>query len=163
MGRAPQYQASARIAFFDAAVERYLGDAGQFVILGAGFDSRAYRLPRGTAIRSFEVDAPQTQAVKRGMLAKAGIDASGVTFVAADFETEDWLAMLVAAGFRPEEPALFLWEGVTMYLDRDAVEDTLRKIAGTASGGVVAFDYFTTEALRSGALYWRYGRMATRA
>src|SRR5262245_13462629 len=96
----PRYEASARIAFFDAALERYLGDVGQFVILGAGFDTRAYRLPGGTTIRSFEVDVPQTQAVKKEMLAKAGIDASGVTFVSADFESEDWLAKLVGAGFR---------------------------------------------------------------
>jgi O-methyltransferase involved in polyketide biosynthesis len=50
-----------------------------------------------------------------------------------------------------------------MYLDREAVEDTLRKIASCASGSVVAFDYFTTEPLQSSALYWRYGRAATRA
>jgi methyltransferase (TIGR00027 family) len=159
----PLYQASARIPFFDAAIERYVGTAGQLVILGAGFDTRAYRLPSGSALRSFEVDTPATQAVKRAMLAKARIDASRVTFVAADFETEDWLAKLVAAGFRPDEPALFLWEGVTPYLDRDAIEDTLRTIAGTARGSAVAFDYFTTEPLRSRGLYWRYGRMMTRA
>jgi O-methyltransferase involved in polyketide biosynthesis len=50
-----------------------------------------------------------------------------------------------------------------MYLDREAVEDTLRKIASTVQGSVVAFDYFTTEPLTSRALYWRYGRSATAA
>ena len=50
-----------------------------------------------------------------------------------------------------------------MYLDREAVETTLRKIAGTAKGSVVAFDYFTTEPLESQALYWRYARAMTRA
>jgi len=102
--------------------------------------------------------SPKAQAVKREMLDKAGIDSSRVTFVAADFETEDWLARLVEAGFNPGEPALFLWEGVMVYLDREAVEDTLRKVAGTAKGSVLAFDYFTTEPLESQALYWRYGR-----
>lgn len=81
----------------------------------------------------------------------------------ADFEKEDWLARLVAVDFDPSRPALFLWEGVTMYLERTAVEGTLRKIASTAKGSVVAFDYFTTEALTSRALYWRYGRFATKA
>jgi O-methyltransferase involved in polyketide biosynthesis len=52
---------------------------------------------------------------------------------------------------------------VTVYLDREVVEDTLRKIASTAHGSLVAFDYFTTEALGSRALYWRYGRAATKA
>jgi methyltransferase (TIGR00027 family) len=159
----PQYEASARIWFFDAAVDRYLPDVAQFVILGAGFDTRAYRLPNDTRVRVFEVDSPQTQIVKRETLQKAGIDSNGVTFVPADFEKEDWLACLTVAGFDPGKRTLFLWEGVTMYLDREAVEDTLRKVASTAHGSVVAFDYFTTEPLESRALYWRYGRATTKA
>ena len=81
----------------------------------------------------------------------------------ADFEKDDWLKRLVDAGFDPGQPALFLFEGVMIYLDREAVEATLRKIASTAKGTVVAFDYFTTEPLVSQAPYWRYGRMMTRA
>jgi methyltransferase (TIGR00027 family) len=106
---------------------------------------------------------PQTQAAKRQLLQQARIDASGVTFVPADFETEDWLVRLTEAGFDPHQPALFLWEGVIMYLDRAAAESTLRKVASTAPGSRLVFDYFTTEPLRSGSLYWRYGRAATRA
>lgn len=155
----PQYEASARIAFFDEAVERYRPDVAQFVILGAGFDTRAYQWP----MHAFEVDTPRTQRVKRETLLAAGVDASGVTFVPADFETEDWLGRLVAAGFDPARRTLFLWEGVTMYLDRDAVEDTLRKVASTAPGSVVAFDYFTAEALSSGKPYWRFARATTKA
>ncbi|MEV6138292.1 SAM-dependent methyltransferase [Nocardia sp. NPDC051990] len=159
----PQYEVSARTWFFDAAVDRYLPDVAQFVILGAGFDTRTYRLPTDTRVRVFEVDSPQTQMVKRKTLEKAGIGSTGVTFVPADFEKEDWLACLTTAGFDPGQRTLFLWEGVTMYLDRAAVEDTLRKIASTANGSVVAFDYFTTEAFQSRALFWRYGRATTKA
>ncbi len=159
----PQYEASARIAFFDAAVDRYLADIDQFVILGAGFDTRAFRLPKDAGVRSFEVDAPKTHAIKREMVKKAGIDSAQITFVAADFEKEDWLNRLVDAGFDTNKPALFLWEGVIPYLDREAVEDTLCKIAGTAKGSVVAFDYITTEPLKSQGLYWRYARAGTRA
>ena len=65
---AMQYEASARVTFFDSVVDRYLGGISQFVILGAGFDSRAFRLPEGTRVRSFEVDTPATQAAKREML-----------------------------------------------------------------------------------------------
>lgn len=158
----PQYEVSARTAFFDSVVERYLTDIRQLVILGAGFDTRAFRLPNAPRVRTFEVDAPKTQAVKLDVLEKSGIESSRVTFVAADLEKEDWLARLVAAGFDPRRPALFLWEGVTMYLGKAAVEATLRKIASTANGSVVAFDYFTTEALTSHDLYWRYGRFATK-
>jgi methyltransferase (TIGR00027 family) len=97
------------------------------------------------------------------MLDKVGIDTSGCVFVAADFEKKDWLERLVEAGFDMTQPALFLWEGVTPYLDRAAVEDTLRKIAGTAQGSVVAFDYFTTEVLESQALYLRLVRASLKA
>lgn len=158
-----QYEASARVTFFDSVVDRYLTDVAQFVILGAGFDTRAFRLPKDAQIQSFEVDAPKTQAIKRVMVQRAGIDPAGVTFVAADFEKDDWLSLLVDAGFDTNKPALFLWEGVIMYLDREAVEDTLRKIASTARGSVVAFDYFTTEPLESHALYWRFARAGTKA
>ncbi|MEV4123977.1 SAM-dependent methyltransferase [Nocardia sp. NPDC049707] len=159
----PQYEASARTWYFDAAVDRYLPDVAQFVILGAGFDTRPYRLPTDARVRVFEIDSPQTQMVKRETLEKAGIGSSGVTFVPADFEKDDWLACLTEAGFDPGGRTLFLWEGVTMYLDRAAVEDTLRKIASTAHGSIVAFDYFTTEAFQSRALFWRYGRATTTA
>jgi methyltransferase (TIGR00027 family) len=159
----PQFEASARVTFVDAAVERYLATINQFVILGAGFDTRAFRLPRPGQIRCFEVDTPRTQSTKRQLLRATGIDASGVTFVAADFETEDWLARLVEAGFDASQPAVCLWEGVIMYLDRPAVESTLRKVASLAKGSVLVFDYFTSESLSSPGLYWRYGRAATRA
>lgn len=158
-----QYEASARVAFFDAAVEGYLAEVDQFVILGAGFDTRVFRLPKGARVRSFEVDASKTQALKCAMLAQIGIDATGVTFVTADLEKEDWLTRLVDAGFDSGKPALFLWEGVMMYLNREAVVATLRKIAGTARDSVVAFDYLTIEPLESRALYWRYARAGTRA
>jgi methyltransferase (TIGR00027 family) len=158
----PQDEASARVTFIDAAVDRYLAEVTQFVILGAGFDTRALRLPEGSRVRSFEVDTPRTLATNPAMLKKAGIDSAGVAFVAADFKTEDWLTKLVNAGFDPNRLTLFLWEGVTMYLDREAVESTLRKIASTARGSVVVFDYFTAEPLESQALYWRYARSMTR-
>lgn len=158
-----QYLASARQTFFDAVVERHLANMSQFVILGAGFDTRVYRLPKDAQVRSFEVDASKTQGAKRELLKKAGIDTREVTFVSADFETEDWLTRLVEAGFDIGKPALFLWEGVMIYLERKAVETTLRKIASTAAGSVVAFDYYTTESLESPALYWRFARAATKA
>jgi methyltransferase (TIGR00027 family) len=150
-----QNQGAARQTFYDRVVQQYLPERAQFVILGAGFDTRALNQPKDAKVRSFEVDTPATIAVKREMLAKAGIDATGVALTAADFEKEDWLAKLIEVGFDPGKPALFIWEGVTPYLDRAAVEDTLRKIASTAKGSVVAFDYFTTEVLESDALMMR--------
>ena len=160
-----QNQAAARQTFYDSVVDRCLASVAQLVILGAGFDTRAFRLPEETRrqVRSFEVDAPKTMAIKRQVLQQAGIDPAGVALVSADFEKEDWISRLVEAGFDTNTPALFLWEGVTPYLDKSAVEDTLRKIAGTAKGSVVAFDYFTTEVLESQALYLRIVRASLRA
>jgi methyltransferase (TIGR00027 family) len=145
----------ARQTFFDGVVDRYLPDMAQLVILGAGFDTRAFNLPKDTRIRSFEVDAPKTLAVKRETLQEAGIDTTGVNFVAADFGKDDWLQRLVEAGFDPGKPTLFIWEGVIMYLEREAAESALRKIASTAKGSLVAFDYFTAEVLESQTLYMR--------
>lgn len=159
----PMYEASARVPFFDRAVETYLQRIDQFVILGAGYDTRALAVSADTRINCFEVDMPKTQQLKREALVRAGIDARGVVFVPADFEKDDWLAELVGAGFDRTKPALFIWEGVTMYLDKEAFLGTLRKIASLPIGTAVAFDYFTTEALESKAVYWQYARATTRA
>jgi methyltransferase (TIGR00027 family) len=159
-------QGFARQTFYDRVVEQYLPEISQFVILGAGLDTRALRLkgmPQYAQVRSFEIDTPPTLAYKREKLGQAGIDAAGVTFVPADFENEDWFTRLVAAGFNPSEPALFIWEGVTPYLNEAAVKDSLRKIASTASGSIVAFDYFTSEVLESPALAMRSVRASLNA
>ena len=150
-----QNQGGARQTFYDRVVQQYIPEMAQFVILGAGYDTRALNLPKDTPVQSFEVDTPATSAGKRETLAKAGIDTTGVAFVAANFETEDWLTKLIDAGFDRGKPTLFIWEGVTPYLDREAVQDTLRKIAGTTAGTIVAFDHFTTEVLESDALMMR--------
>jgi methyltransferase (TIGR00027 family) len=171
-------QGGARQTLFDSVLEQYLPGITQFVILGAGFDTRALRLkgmPQYASVRSFEIDTPPTLAFKREKLAQAGIDTTGVAFVPADFEKDNWLARLIDAGFDPSRPALFIWEGVVPYLDQEAVKDTLRKIASTAQssgtaygsdtavGSVVAFDYFTSEVLESQALTMRSVRASLNA
>jgi methyltransferase (TIGR00027 family) len=153
-----QHQSASRTTFYDAALERHIAGVDQLVILGAGFDTRSYRLSSGTRVRCFEVDTPKTQLFKREMLKKAGVDTTRVTYVAADFEEEDWFEKLVDVGFEPTKPSLFIWEAVTMYLDREVVGSTLRKIAGTAAGSVVAFDYFSLEIIESRSLMMRYAR-----
>jgi methyltransferase (TIGR00027 family) len=158
-----QNQGGARQTFYDRVVQQYIPEMAQFVILGAGYDTRALNLPKGTPVRSFEVDTPATSAGKRETLAKAGLDTTGVALVAADFEQEDWLAKLMEAGFNVGQPTLFIWEGVTPYLDKEAIQDTLRKIASTAQGSRVAFDYFTTEVLESKALMMRSIRASLNA
>jgi methyltransferase (TIGR00027 family) len=159
-------QGFARQTLFDSVVEQYLPDITQFVNLGAGFDTRALRLkgtPKYAPVRSFEIDTPATLAFKGERLTKAGIDSTGITFVPADFEKEDWLTRLINAGFDPSQPALYIWDGVVPYLDQEAVKDTLRKIASTAKGSILAFDYFTSEVLESQAPSMRSVRASLKA
>jgi len=134
---------SARATFVDAAIERYLPGVEQFVELGAGYDTRTVQLQHNHRIRCFEVDLPKTQQLKRELLHQCGVDTSGVRFVSANFLTDNWLDNLIKTDFEPRKPTFFLWEGVTYYLSREAMEKTFRTIATSAPGSVVVFDYAT--------------------
>jgi methyltransferase (TIGR00027 family) len=138
-----RHSSSVRATFVDAAIERYLPGVEQFVVLGAGYDTRTVQLQHDRRIRCFEVDLPKTQQLKRELLHQCGVDASGVKFVSANFLTDNWLDNLAKAGFDPGKPTFFLWEGVTYYLTREAMEKTFRIIATIAPGSVVVFDYAT--------------------
>jgi methyltransferase (TIGR00027 family) len=115
----------------------------QYLILGAGLDTFAYRNPyRDEGLRVFEVDHPGTQGWKQQLLADAriGVPAS-LTFVPADLERDDLRSALRQAGFRADLPACVNWMGVTMYLTAEAVAATLRVAAGFAAGSRLCFDY----------------------
>jgi methyltransferase (TIGR00027 family) len=114
----------------------------QYVILGAGLDTFAYRNPHGAALRIYEVDFPATQSWKRRKLAAAGIPLpAALSFVPVDFESDSLAARLSAAGFDPAQPAFFTWLGVTMYLTDAALTSTLGFVAATGPGGGLVFDY----------------------
>ncbi|HKX41767.1 MAG TPA: class I SAM-dependent methyltransferase [Burkholderiaceae bacterium] len=115
----------------------------QYVLLGAGLDTFAYRNPYSSAgLRVFEVDHPGTQRWKRQLLAEASIEApSSLTFVPVDFERDELAGALRQAGFRADQPACVSWMGVTMYLTADAVLATLGTVAGFAAGSCLCFDY----------------------
>lgn len=113
----------------------------QYVLLGAGLDTFAYRNPH-QGVRVFEVDHPATQAWKRNILRRAAIPEPGsLTFVPVHFERQTAMDALVAAGFDRTAPAFFAWLGVTMYLQEDAVYSMLRDIAAMPAGTGVIFDY----------------------
>ena len=115
----------------------------QYVVVGAGLDTFAYRNPyHDEGLRVFEVDHPGTQRWKRQLLAEAGMaEPASLTFVAADFEHEELASALHQAGFRADQAACVSWMGVTMYLTADAVAATLRTVAGFAAGSRLCFDY----------------------
>ena len=135
----------ARTRYIDDRLQRQIdGGLRQLVILGAGYDSRAYRFEDvKRRIRVFEVDQPATQQLKKGKLREMFQNLPDhVTFVPVDFQTDDLEASLAANGYDPQLPTLFIWEGVTMYIDPSAVDDTLAFIArNTGTGSAVIFDY----------------------
>lgn len=121
-----------RTASIDRRVRHLVGPRcgfSQVVILGAGLDTRAARLA-APGVRFFEVDHPATQAEKqRRMAALPGFDRAAARYVGCDFERDDFLDGLVRAGFRADQPAAFVWEGVACYLTETAVRATLHRVA----------------------------------
>jgi methyltransferase (TIGR00027 family) len=116
--------------------------ARQFVVLGAGLDTTAYRALPSQDLHIFEVDHPATQAWKRKRLADAGIpQPAALTFVSVDFEHATLAEGLAAAGFDPAQQTFFTWLGVVPYLTDDAIFSTLGFIAGLPGGAHVVFDY----------------------
>jgi methyltransferase (TIGR00027 family) len=119
----------------------------QYVILGAGMDTFAFR--RSDLVEQlqiFEVDHPETQAFKRQRLAAAGLDPpKAVHFIPANLERENLAAVLQHSAYDPELLTFFGWMGVTYYLDSESVFATWREIAEVAPGGSsVVFDYLDT-------------------
>jgi len=131
--------------------ERYVDDimrneltagAGQIVVLGAGFDTRAYRLDRPDVV-VFEVDHPDTQADKRGALADVVVPfPATVRFVPVDFDIDDLDERLTAAGYDPARRTVFVWQGVIPYLTQTGVDHTLAVVArNTHPHSLLVFDY----------------------
>src|SRR5271170_6502917 len=141
---------------FMAARSRYAEDelaravahgVGQYVVLGAGLDTFAYRNPHA-GLRVFEVDHPATQAWKREQLQAAGIAIpAALTFVPVDFERQTLAEGLGQAGFDLGAAAFFSWLGVTPYLTREACMITLSFVAAMPAGSGVVFDFAIDPAL----------------
>ncbi len=141
---------------FMAARSRYAEDeldravvhgVGQYVVLGAGLDTFAYRNPHA-GLRVFEVDHPATQAWKRERLQAAGIAIpASLTFVPVDFEKQTLADGLGQSGFDTNAAAFFSWLGVVPYLTRDACMSTLGFIAKLPAGSGVVFDFAVDPAL----------------
>jgi methyltransferase (TIGR00027 family) len=113
----------------------------QYVILGAGLDTFAYRNPFA-ALRVFEVDFPATQQWKHELLAAAGITVpDNVTFIALDLEHKSLAESLLEAGLNAAEPAFFGWLGVVPYLTLEAFRSTIATIGRLPAGTAVSFDY----------------------
>jgi methyltransferase (TIGR00027 family) len=126
----------------DVARSAILSGVRQMVILGAGFDCRAHRMPELRECVVFEVDRPETQGAKREKLRRAKAPVrSDVRYVAVDFLRDEVSDRLAKAGWDATMPSLFVWEGVTNYLTEAAVTGVLSWIGRAAPGSTVVFTY----------------------
>jgi methyltransferase (TIGR00027 family) len=128
--------------FDDAWDTAHAGGTRQLVLLGAGLDGRAFRLPNVGDTTVFEVDHPATQELKRrrarGLTSRAGQH----VYVPIDFERDRLTDALEAAGHRRDQPTFWLWEGVTPYLTPDAQQATVSAVAASsAPGSRIAMTY----------------------
>ena len=131
-----------RTSFIDERVEKAASQVGQVLVLGAGFDTRAFRLGSLASLPVFEVDHPSTQAIKERAIARLKHRRANITFVGVDFVRDDLSERLERSGFVRRLTTLVLWEGVTNYLTADAVRETFTSIAAlTGSGSPVLFTY----------------------
>ncbi len=142
----------ARTRVFDQAfVDALERGFSQIVLLGSGMDTRALRFQdqnRGAKI--FDLDICATQRYKRKILERKKVALpKTLVFVPIDFNKERLADVLTQAGYREEQQTLFLWEGVTMYLEAEAVDGTLAFIhSSAAEGSIVVFDYIRASVLR---------------
>jgi methyltransferase (TIGR00027 family) len=148
--RAPSRPSSVSLRAFLVARSRFAEDtlataiaagARQYVLLGAGLDTFAYRNADAT-LKVFEVDHPDTQRWKLSLLAENGIAVpSTATHVPVDFQHDVLAERLAAAGFDASQPAVFAWLGVVPYLTDEGFTATLRTLSGYAAGSVLVMDY----------------------
>ena len=136
----------ARVRYFDDFVRASINEGlEQLVIMGAGYDTRAYRIEdlKGR-VRIFEVDHPDTQCVKQEKLQEIfGSIPSHVTFVSIDFETDTLGQRLFDSGYERAKKTLFIMEGLIMYLPPEAVDETLSFISkNSCKGSAIIFDYY---------------------
>ncbi|MBA2541945.1 MAG: SAM-dependent methyltransferase [Deltaproteobacteria bacterium] len=139
-------------------VERHAGRRTQLLVLGAGYDCRALRMPELDDTRVFEIDHPATQGHKKQVFERHGID-TPATFVTWDFEqrpVEDLPEALLELEFDATVPTFTIWEGVTMYLSEPAIDASLRAITEwSAPGSELAMTYFAKSRLAKPSLATR--------
>ncbi|MDJ0840425.1 MAG: SAM-dependent methyltransferase [Acidobacteriota bacterium] len=135
-------------AFMEAVDDRL----PQIALLGAGYDTRAFRFKTG-ATKIYELDLAKTQLRKRRLMEHAGIEVpENLKFTSIDFTRDPLKEKLEEIGFDCDRPALFIWEGVTPYLPPEAIESSLKSIASCAApGSRLVFDYMHTDVLEGRA------------
>lgn len=132
-----------RTRYIDDAVHTAVSQGiKQLVILGAGFDTRPYRLPGMDGVKVFEVDLPAVQDEKKKRLQKyLRRLPDNITFIPIDFDTQALEAVFSKTAFNASMPAVFIWEAVTQYVSEGAVRQTLAFVGKSAPGSLIVFTY----------------------
>jgi methyltransferase (TIGR00027 family) len=135
----------------DELVHSVQAGVKQYVVLGAGLDTFAFRnRHKDKGVHVYEVDHPSTQNWKKTILESACVDIpDSMTFVAVDFEKDTLAEGLLRAGFCADQPAYFSWLGVTVYLSTQAVFETLKFVSSLPKGSAITFDYRVEPSLGS--------------
>ena len=133
----------------DALAEAVANGVGQYVILGAGLDTFAYRNPfPEDELTVFEIDHPDTQRWKLGQLEAAGVTPpANVHYMPVDFEKQSLAEGLASGGFDSAKPAFFSWLGVTYYLNMEAVLETFKIVGGMPSSSQLVFDFVVDDSV----------------
>jgi methyltransferase (TIGR00027 family) len=167
-----------RKRYGDDCIQATRNTMDALVNLGAGLDTRAYRMASLSALPIFEVDLPENIANKRAKLHELyGEVPSSVRLVPIDFESQDLAAVLAEHGYRTDQRTFFVWEGVTQYLSEAGVRKTFDFLAKTASGSRLVFTYVRQDFIDGVNLYgaarayrqfrvkqevWRFGMVPER-
>jgi methyltransferase (TIGR00027 family) len=131
-----------RKRYIDDKLNEALGNIGAVVDLGAGMDTRAYRLARQSDIPVFDVDLPVNIERKKAAVQRAmGAPPPSVHLVPLDFESDDLIGTLTGHGYRADARTFFIFEGVTQYLTEDGVRATLGALRAAAPGSRLVFTY----------------------
>ena len=134
-----------RARYVDDCLSQCIDDGiEQLVVLGAGYDSRAFRFTAlKERVKVFEVDHPDSQRIKKEKVRKIfGYLPDHVIYVPVNFEKEKLDERLFASGYDKKSKTLFIWEGVTVYMTADAVDETLAFVAdNSGEGSSIVFDY----------------------
>jgi methyltransferase (TIGR00027 family) len=163
VGRDARAYMAVRSRYVEEQLAEFAAVGGaQYVVLGAGMDTFAYRNPF-PALRVWEADLAASQKAKRRMLARAGIQIpKSLTYAVLDLEHHTLAEDLARAGLEAEKPAFFGWMGVAPYLTLEAFRSTLRTIAQLPAGSGVGFDYAVAPETLSAAGRVAFERLAER-
>ena len=138
-----------RTKFIDELIEKSAVDGiEQYVILGAGYDSRAHRLELPSSLKIFEVDQPEVSDNKLAKLPKELPNSENITYVNIDFSYQSLTAQLIDAGFDQKQSTIFTLEGVSQYITKEAVSSTIKELASlTKDANSIFFMSYVDELL----------------